>query len=365
MLCSPRNSLLVVLLIAASTTACAMDVPLVDQALDSFLYFSQYKAPDAGYIATRVLDGASGLLLDSADVRLTPLHRELERWGMPGTGMKLAGEYRLSATAPGYDSVSLDTVRIYADSATLVDVHLFRSGSAHQSSAVIRCVTYDTLVGYPPGRIVGLVVNDSSGDPVAKVTLLIQPSGEMYRSDDSGRFAITFKAASDSIRLHIWHPEYDSIVVEFTKRFVYTEKPIVIHYQGRSSGRRHPKLRDQAVLIFSRETWSYTSLYRREDTTQIYHYVVNDGSSFGPVGAWVCNDRREFRLVRLFQDGTAWVHFKSSYGLMGRGFDDPTNFVVVSDSLSRLSNETPVGGLVVSFMLMPRGDVVGVPKHNQ
>jgi hypothetical protein len=66
----------------------------------------------------------------------------------------------------------------------------------------------------------------------------------------------------------------------------------------------------------------------------------------------------------MFKDGTAWVHFKSSYGLMGRGYDDPTNFIVVSDSLTTLSNETPVGGLVVSFMLMKRGEVVGGPKSD-
>jgi hypothetical protein len=236
----------------------------------------------------------------------------------------------------------------------VVQVGLTRLDSKAKKFVRTQVVSFGVLAGKREGRLIGKLIDDSSGMPVRGATLLVQNLSEAYRSDDTGGFAILFGAASDTLRLHVWHPDYDSIVVEFSKRYGYTDKYVTVHYEARRKRTELANTSAQALLILTKEFWGSDLWEPVEYPMDAYHYLVSDGSSFGLAAAWECNEKRAFRLVHLFPNNKAWVHFQDAFGLHERGGDGFSNFVVVGDSVVHLDSAMQDAAIWISLMLMPQ-----------
>lgn len=313
----------------------------------------------SGLLVFRIIDSETNKTIDDAE-----LYRKLRvdsyenRFGDYWKALWVASTYNsYKIVKKGYFSVGVDSIKMAIDSAVIVTIEMKKgigtinvSGSGDSTVQVAKA----SLEGASQRNvIIGKIMDGSIGSPVLNASVYCEETDKVVTTDSSGEYIIELNDLQ-SVRIHVWHPAYDSIRFEINKDYILTPTVVDILFETKrrtSDGVAIDLHQDSTILLLvdMMDWWSW-GMRPNEFSHKIYTYAVLPGEVFGPTPHWPYYDCVPFRLVRRLADKAAWVQFSTEFGLFMGG---KTNFLFLSDTTVKLNTNSYDGGTTVSLSLQP------------
>lgn len=313
----------------------------------------------SGLVAFGMEGADADAILKSAEVyTLTRRGWRSTRMGNRQIRWRRRGYENFLLSADGYRPIRLDSLRISADSLTIVTATLQPGTDTMSLQSALECcltVRYKSLDEVlPQNSIVGTVTDDCMDMLVAGADVYCEELKRRTTTDTLGKFTMPLDLLKQAT-LHVWHPLYDSIRFEVRKNYLWTQKPIQIHFESQRSfpSNRLCYTDSSALFISTFMRWSSGVTVPLEFKDEIYTHAVKTGGGFGPTSYWGWGDSNPFRLLRTSKDRRTRVQIVHNFGLRGDKHDSPTNSVDVSDTAVDISVLSDDAGTTVSLQLQP------------
>jgi hypothetical protein len=314
-----------------------------------------------GLLVFRIVDSETQAEMDSIDILQLvssdkysrPLRDWHAQWRRPG-------DYSFKFVRDGYMSIVVEDIRVPIDAATILTLQMKKGENdvpdrpAGDSLVSVVMASLDEV--FPKNEITGGVLDASNGLPVSDASVYCEETRQTVSTDSLGQFHIGLNIRK-SATLDVWHPLYDSIRFDVTKKYIRTPKEILIYFESLRrdiDGKPMNDRGDSAVLLLvDMKGWSSFPHQPRESINRIYTYAVLPGDIFGPTWEWVYNDCVPFRLIKGLPDESAWIQFSEQFRLISESMRSKTNFLFLADSAILLSTKTMDAGTTVSLSLQP------------
>ncbi len=312
-------------------------------------------------IAFYPVDTETGQMIETADyfgVRKQPRGYNKSRLGQVANIAPRS--YSLIVNKTGYRPVYFDGLEVLPHQLVLVTVQMHRGQDTVFSTEAWKCCVtaeyddfYDLLA---PNRLMGTVTDNSSQQPVADASVWCPDLDVSCHSDSLGEFQIDLDTLR-KVTLHVWHSDYDSIRLSVSKTDLHSDKPVAIDFEKPRVGNDAivSLFSDSTVLLTTTvESWnSWIGGQVRESGLGVFTWAVREGDVFGPTDKWPYYSSFPFRLIRTFDNRTAWVQFTKSLGRRPDWTEAISNFLTVSDTAVSVSPESDDAGIILTLQLQP------------